>query len=868
MSFGVGIGDCIAVIQLANKLRKGFADAPSQFEDISNEVRNLSVVLLDVDVVFSELELDEQQEKHFQQISESSWKVLSDLEAKLEEYCDITETGRQGVGKKAKKVWKRLTLEPKDIHELRARITSTIVQCNTFIALRSSETGFATKKAVDQLVQHQDDEDRLDLLNWLSPLDYSSDQQVFINKRQQGTGQWLIESKQYQAWLETPGQVLFCPGIPGAGKTILASVVIDDITTKFQTDPSVGFAYIYFNYRQQNQQTVENLMASLLKQLVERQPSLPLAVQVLGDQMSSWRRPSISEIGQALESVIGLFSKSFIVVDALDECQESDECRTEFLTVLLDIQAKSGLNLLATSRSIPSIEEKFSEFPSLKIRAQDEDIRTYLNSRISRSALSVLKKHSEEIINGILEVADGMFQLAYLHFELVKTKKTPKKIHAALKTLPTGPTAYYQAYEEAMTRIASQDPDSAELANQILSWIISAQRPLTSLELQHALAVEVDESELDEMNITPVNEMISVCVGLVTVDEETDAIRLVHYSAQEYFRERGGHWFPKANAEITTATVTYLSFDVFKDGACETDEEFEDRLKANPLYDYAAHHWGHHAHAASAPCDGVMEFLAKDAQVEASIQVLLTNSRASEEDYTQDFPGQMTGLHLAAYFGIEDAVEKLIETGMDLDPLDEIDRTPLSWAAGKGHAAVAELLLKTGKVDVDSKDSKFNPAQVIYALVNGYQAGTSLFEPGETELKDGYGTPMSRACEEGHAAVVKVLLKYRSDQIKTPISLAAMSGHTEVVKILLETGKVGVDEVFSGTDNLLAIASRSGHSEVAELLINKGADTEVEDQWGETFLSRDIDPGGRKEFAKTLKSSLDLSIKKVKIEVS
>ncbi len=66
-----------------------------------------------------------------------------------------------------------------------------------------------------------------------------------------------------------------------------------------------------------------------------------------------------------------------------------------------------------------------------------------------------------------------------------------------LKNLPTGPKAYDFAYEEAMTRIASHDTDSEELAKQVLSWNTCSKRPLTTSELQHALAVEIGMDKLD-----------------------------------------------------------------------------------------------------------------------------------------------------------------------------------------------------------------------------------------------------------------------------------------------------------------------------------------------------------------------------------
>jgi hypothetical protein len=66
-------------------------------------------------------------------------------------------------------------------------------------------------------------------------------------------------------------------------------------------------------------------------------------------------------------------------------------------------------------------------------------------------------------------------------------------------------------------------------------WITCAKRSLTTAELQHALAVEIGEPKLDEDNLLEIEDMVSMCAGLVTVDEESKIIRLVHYTTQEYF---------------------------------------------------------------------------------------------------------------------------------------------------------------------------------------------------------------------------------------------------------------------------------------------------------------------------------------------
>jgi ankyrin repeat protein len=92
-----------------------------------------------------------------------------------------------------------------------------------------------------------------------------------------------------------------------------------------------------------------------------------------------------------------------------------------------------------------------------------------------------------------------------------------------------------------------------------------------------------------------------------------------------------------------------------------------------------------------------MDFLECEAKVEVSSQALMAVKEHSWHlDYSQEFPRQMTGLHLAAYFGLKEAMITLLKGGYDLDSKESDGWTPLSWATWNGHEAVVELLLEKG----------------------------------------------------------------------------------------------------------------------------------------------------------------------------
>jgi hypothetical protein len=262
-----------------------------------------------------------------------------------------------------------------------------------------------------QQAWHQAGVDK-ELLTWLTPVDYATQQSDFISRRQEGTGQWLLDSDQFRTWVDQNNQTLFCPGIPGAGKTINTAIIINELYTKFQNDASVGIAYIYCNFRQKHEQKPIDLLTSLLKQLIQGLPSVPQSIQRLYEQHQHRRtRPLIDEISQALQSIVHDYSKAFIIIDALDECQVSHGGRKRLLTELFSLQTKTAANLFVTSRFIPEIEKEFNGSPSLEIRANNDDVQRYLNGQMTRLRPFVSRNLTlqEEIKNEITKAVDGMY---------------------------------------------------------------------------------------------------------------------------------------------------------------------------------------------------------------------------------------------------------------------------------------------------------------------------------------------------------------------------------------------------------------------------------------------------------------------------
>jgi Cdc6-like AAA superfamily ATPase len=303
-----------------------------------------------------------------------------------------------------KKALERIKWEPENIRELRSRISSNITLLNAF-------NRQLTRDNMVKLLRHKDDQERRKILDWLTPTDHGAQQSDFISRRQKGTGQWLLDSGEFRRWFNEGKQTLFCPGIPGAGKTIMTSIVVDYLNTKFENDTCVGIAFLYCNFRRQQEQKPTDLLMSLLKQLVQGRPSVPKSVKELYERHKDKRtRPLFDEISEILYSVVSSYSRVFIIVDALDECKVSDGGRKRFLLEMFNLQVETRASLFATSRFIPEIMKDFGGCVSLEIRASDVDVWKYLDSHMSRLPSFVFRSLDlqEDIKTKIAKAADGM----------------------------------------------------------------------------------------------------------------------------------------------------------------------------------------------------------------------------------------------------------------------------------------------------------------------------------------------------------------------------------------------------------------------------------------------------------------------------
>ncbi|KAJ7499629.1 hypothetical protein FB451DRAFT_41815 [Mycena latifolia] len=451
--------------------------------------------------------------------------------------------------------------------------------------------------------QHHQSEKRDEIIEWYSPLNFFLRQADIFNARQPGTGQWLLEDARFNAWISGTGKILWCRGMPGAGKTVLVSIVVDTLRTDLARE-DIGIAAIYLNHKETEAHSPSMLLASIWRQLVCMKSISSTLHQLYDKHREPRTRPTEKDDDTILRSIISEYSKVFILVDALDEYPERQRD-----ALLRRISALGGtVNLMLTSRHNIKIDYIIPEsgLEILEIRATEDDIRRHINAQISQcSQFSKIIKNRpglrEEIEARITQRSDGMFLIAKLHLDSLTTLLTVKDVRNALNNMSGDLKG---AYDEVVERINRQSEGPRRIAWLALSWITHAKRPLRPSELREALAVEPNTKELDPENLLEMDIILSVCAGLVICNGEDDTIRLIHYTTQDYMQQIQGRAFPNASTEITMTCLTYLSFEAFLQHSIPTLEPgnlFEARhallhlFHEHPLLDYATRYCLVHA---------------------------------------------------------------------------------------------------------------------------------------------------------------------------------------------------------------------------------------------------------------------------------
>ncbi|KAL8758457.1 MAG: hypothetical protein Q9199_001475 [Rusavskia elegans] len=708
---------------------------------------------------------------------------------------------------------------------------------------------------------------RQEILQWLSPLNFIRTQQDTLGRREEGTGQWLIDSSEFKNWLAGNNCILCCPGIPGAGKSVLTSVIIDFLREQHMGQDAVGVAGVYCNFKERDSQSPENLLAACCAQLAPQ--TLPeTLVNLYRTHSAENTRPNWQEIFKAFESCITQSRTTYLIVDALDEC--SEYVRNALMVFFKTLP--NPIRLLVTTRHMDEILREFRAFPMVEIRASPRDLRKYIASRIesNRRLAGHVRDQAflaQDICDRVTTKADGIIKLL---------KKALEKLSTDLNVL----------YDEALLRIESQTQDDRVLAKKALRWVAYTYRPLKAKALQEALAIEPGDLDFDVDAIPRIGLILDVCAGLLIYDEENEIVRLVHYTAQDYFDALASSKFDEAHVLIASDCVVYLDYGCFQNPQASINNKKSKTSNAKPknqdeqysfhLFGYACTFWARHAMTTQDPDLSlqVHRFLARSPRV-----LLRTSSSYDRHPYQpysslfggysrhgceiaafyglndelEMFCGEIGGtqalthyldssLHLAVSYGHTKAAEILLDHGADIDNTDKGGRTALHIASMEGHLDLVNLLLARS-TDIEARDISGKTPLFSAAIHLREDCILALLNHGANiHNKDNQSwTVLHHASTLDHLNIVNILLARDIDVDvqdglgETPLFRAVKQSYTDCILTLLDHGaKFNRQDKYGYT--VLLVAASNNDLDIVNILLARGADSEVRDEEGRTPL--------------------------------
>ncbi len=472
-------------------------------------------------------------------------------------------------------------------------------------------------------------------------------------------------------------------------------------------------------------------------------------------------RPDLTEYTKILQILCTKYSKVWILLDALDELDA--DCSDDLICIIEMMMTSTSILITSRPRSIDS-ENLEANSLRCTISASSEDLTTVIKRRLGKAAIASRRLRENpgweafvsDTVDKLVETADGMFLLVSLQLEMLLRPRTVIEMRKVLASISDKLQDFYAL---TLDRIRARETDTAL---EILAWLVKLLRPMSSDELQEALAVEYSTTRINSDALIHQDDMIDMCCGLVTIDVK-GYLSLAHATVLEFLVENlqivGGF-----NSTIAKACLDYLSFETFasqtvydykpgrkpfpvnrkgehrtirpamngvliqgsvpeleqlgslRGGALDmmkTNKHYQDRVNQHPFLPYAAMYWSDHLKLAQEP-DDLQDKAMK--LLEGHNAPAMLQAWGNNKDVIL---AGMRPLHIAALFGslslahilITQAKRQASLSGSPELSLENIvdakvfGNTPLLFAVHHKHSAVAKLLLETGVVDPSIQDN-------------------------------------------------------------------------------------------------------------------------------------------------------------------
>ncbi|KAK4195589.1 hypothetical protein QBC40DRAFT_288802 [Triangularia verruculosa] len=476
-------------------------------------------------------------------------------------YKDILEFHREAIGYFKHRVWKQIFQAawrgflPKIsfIKENMAR-HRRLLENGATLAQLEEVNNFRRNVEREFEIQRRSELDRQRhaIITWLNPAPPSLEKYRYARAWCPGAGKWLLESQRFKDWFDPDfcrNPLLWITGIPGAGKSVLASVIVEAAR---DLDTDVNVAFFFCQPNDPSTSTFVAVSRGILSQLLAQNNSL---ITNMAEHMSLSGQVTLSTIDLAksmLKDALGCCKNTYVVIDGLDSCSRKD--RKEIVSTLRSIvesfpkEQMDDVRCVFLSQNDGFAKKDLGDLPTISITPKDNkaDIGSYWTSCKNHleSRLGSLETLGIDIVKVITARAHGMFLFAtlmFLHLEPLPLQKLTEE----LQRIPQG---LDEIYERVMHNLLSHNDFQRQDRLRLLGWLACARRPLKWYEVRGAAAIDLDGQTVDYEQLVPraLRQSHRDLCGPLVEQGQDDTLQFIHLTAKDYilkhhFQDRRSH---------------------------------------------------------------------------------------------------------------------------------------------------------------------------------------------------------------------------------------------------------------------------------------------------------------------------------------
>ncbi|KAF3767279.1 hypothetical protein M406DRAFT_69440 [Cryphonectria parasitica EP155] len=421
-------------------------------------------------------------------------------------------------------------------------------------------------------------------------------------------------------------------GNAGIGKTVMSAVITEHLLKRLATTvqhtnniSTRGLvAYFFFDKSDVAKNTSLAMYRTLIYQLLSHSWPSGTTIEMAFQAAKIYGRMRFSRadgpVSLLRDLLHGLDSPIYLVIDALDECQDISEA----LGPLIDtIRSVANCRVLFLSRDMPPIRDALSGLPSLRIASEStkSDVDMYLSTAVDQLDVPISNTGlRDDILSRLSRGADGMFLWAHLMVQQLHTATSPADVMNMVAGPPAGLSAFYN---HVLQGLDSEPKQWRDLKSNIISRVLCSPRPLKWAELQVSLSLEVREEKNSQqacLQRRPYQALVlKLCQPFVEYHAETDCFRPAHLSAIQFMSNRdeleetatpGTRQLslPAEHQKIAKLCLNYINLNQVHDASSVSATTY-------PLESYATAYWCHHlvhAEPDTELCTRAARFLASD----------------------------------------------------------------------------------------------------------------------------------------------------------------------------------------------------------------------------------------------------------------